>query len=280
MNVKVLLLPDGNDPDSFARSHTASDFRKYIEENQTDFIQFKTHLMLKGVTDPVKRSEAINSIVESISKIKNQITRASYKEERRAAGLRDQVVQQAAQTGQQMGGTTPEAKLREVEDLIIQIVIHHGEELITVKDSEQQDVELPVAQYIMLDMQGDGFEFHNPIYNKVLHEAVEHIGDEDFKAETYFANHPDPAVSRLAGMMTGEQEVSTASLQLKLNPEKLRQMVFKDMLSFRTHYIAQRLVEVRQQFVQNPNNMELIAEFTKLKQMNSLLAAQANFIFN
>ena len=91
------------------------------------------------------------------------------------------------------GGTTPEAKLREVEDLIIQIVIHHGEELITVKDSEQQDVELPVAQYIMLDMQGDGFEFHNPIYNKVLHEAVEHIGDEDFKAETYFANHPDPA---------------------------------------------------------------------------------------
>ena len=311
MNVKVLLLPDGNDPDSFARSHTASDFRKYIEEKQTDFIQFKTHLMLKGVTDPVKRSEAINSIVESISKIKNQITRASYitdcshrlgvseaiivnalnnfvrnglseqvKEERRAAGLRDQVVQQAAQTGQQMGGTTPEAKLREVEDLIIQIVIHHGEELITVKDSEQQDVELPVAQYIMLDMQGDGFEFHNPIYNKVLHEAVEHIGDEDFKAETYFANHPDPAVSRLAGMMTGEQEVSTASLQLKLNPEKLRQMVFKDMLSFRTHYIAQRLVEVRQQFVQNPNNMELIAEFTKLKQMNSLLAAQANFIFN
>lgn len=311
MNVKVLLLPDGNDPDSFARSHTASDFRKYIEENQTDFIQFKTHLMLKGVTDPVKRSEAINSIVESISKIKNQITRASYitdcshrlgvseaiivnalnnfvrnglseqvKEERRAAGLRDQVVRQAAQTGQQMGGTTPEAKLREVEDLIIQIVIHHGEELITVKDSEQQDVELPVAQYIMLDMQGDGFEFHNPIYNKVLHEAVEHIGDEDFKAETYFANHPDPAVSRLAGMMTGEQEVSTASLQLKLNPEKLRQMVFKDMLSFRTHYIAQRLVEVRQQFVQNPNNMELIAEFTKLKQMNSLLAAQANFIFN
>lgn len=87
-------------------------------------------------------------------------------------------------------------------------------------------------------------------------------------------------MSRLAGMMTGEQEVSTASLQLKLNPEKLRQMVFKDMLSFRTHYIAQRLVEVRQQFVQNPNNMELIAEFTKLKQMNSLLAAQANFIFN
>ncbi len=78
MNVKVLFLPDGNDPDSFARSHSAEEFRRYIQENQTDFIQFKTDILLRGVTDPVKRSQAINSIVESISKIKNQITRASY----------------------------------------------------------------------------------------------------------------------------------------------------------------------------------------------------------
>ena len=78
MNVKVLFLPDGNDPDSFASKHSAEQFRQYIADNQTDFIQFKTDIMLKGVTDPVKRSEAINSIVESISKIKNQITRASY----------------------------------------------------------------------------------------------------------------------------------------------------------------------------------------------------------
>ena len=60
MNVKVLFLPDGNDPDSFARNHTAEQFRQYIADNQTDFIQFKTDIMLKGVTDPVKRSEAIN----------------------------------------------------------------------------------------------------------------------------------------------------------------------------------------------------------------------------
>lgn len=73
MNVKVLFLPDGNDPDSFARSHSAEEFRRYIQENQTDFIQFKTDILLRGVTDPVKRSQAINSIVESISKIKNQI---------------------------------------------------------------------------------------------------------------------------------------------------------------------------------------------------------------
>ncbi len=70
--------------------------------------------------------------------------------------------------------------------------------------------------------------------------------------KTDFANHPNPEVSRIASLPTGEQEVSTASLQLQLNAEKLRQFVFKDLLSFRTHYLAQRLIEVQQEFARNP----------------------------
>lgn len=78
MNIKVLLLPDQEDPDSFARKHTAANFKQYIEEHQTDFMQFKTDVMLKGVSDPIKRSEAISSIVKSISVIKDPIIRATY----------------------------------------------------------------------------------------------------------------------------------------------------------------------------------------------------------
>lgn len=78
MNIKVLLLPNQEDPDSFARKHTAADFKQYIEEHQTDFMQFKTDVMLKGVSDPIKRSEAISSIVKSISVIKDPIIRATY----------------------------------------------------------------------------------------------------------------------------------------------------------------------------------------------------------
>ena len=78
MNLKVLLLPDGDDPDSFARKHTVADFRKYIEEHQTDFMEFKTDLMLKNERDPLKRSEAINSIIKSISLVNDQILRDTY----------------------------------------------------------------------------------------------------------------------------------------------------------------------------------------------------------
>ena len=78
MNVKVLLLPDQDDPDSFARKHTAEDFRKYIEAHQADFIEFKTNVTLKGVNDPIKRSSAISDIVKSISVIPDPIVRATY----------------------------------------------------------------------------------------------------------------------------------------------------------------------------------------------------------
>ena len=312
MNVKVLFLPDGNDPDSFARSHSAEEFRRYIQENQTDFIQFKTDILLRGVTDPVKRSQAINSIVESISKIKNQITRASYitdcshrlgvneaiivnalnnfvrngmseqvKAERRAVGLKDSTVAAAQQAQSVMRAVTPLDKLLEVEGLLVQLIIHHGDQLITVQDVDGNDVEVAVAQYISLDLGGDGFKFHNDLYNQIMQEAVEHLEKEDdFVAETYFANHPNPEISRLAGLPTGDQEVSTASLQMKMSADKLRQFVFKDILSFRTHYIAQRIIEVQQEFARNPTNRELLQEFMKLKQMNTLLASQANNIFN
>ena len=312
MNVKVLFLPDGNDPDSFARNHTAADFRKYIEDHQVDFIQFKTDLMLRGVTDPVKRSQAINSIVESISKIKNQITRASYitdcahrlgvneaiivnalnnfvrngmseqvKAERRAAGLRDPKATSPQQGMQQaLQGTTPLDKLLEVETLLVQVVIHHGDKTIVVQDVDGNNVELPVAQYISLDLAGDDFKFHNELYNQILQEAVEHVEEDGFVAENYFANHPNPEISRIAGLPTGDQEVSTVSLQLKMSQEKLRQLVLKDLLSFRTHYIAQRIIEVQQEFARNPTNRELLEEFMKLKKMNTLLASQTNSVFN
>ena len=312
MNVKVLLLPDGNDPDSFARNHTAEGFRKYIEDHQVDFIQFKTDISLRGVTDPVKRSQAINSIVESISKIKNQITRAAYitdcahrlgvneaiivnalnnfvrngmseqvKAERRAAGLREPVAG-TPQPGlqQAMRGTSPLDKLLEVEDLLVKLIIHYGDKIITVKDVDENEVQLPVAQYISLDMGGDGFKFHKDLYNQILQEALEHLDEEGFVAETYFTTHSNPEISRIAGMPLGEQEIATASLQLKLSPEKLRQYVFKDLLSFRTHYIAQRIIEVQQEFAKNPTNRELLQEFVKLKQMNALVASQTNSVFN
>lgn len=79
MHVKILLLPDGDDPDSFARKHTAEDFRAYIDAHQTDFIIFKTNLLMEEAgRDPIKRAQLISDIVKSIAVIPEEITRAVY----------------------------------------------------------------------------------------------------------------------------------------------------------------------------------------------------------
>lgn len=79
MNVKVCLLPDGDDPDSFAQKHSGEDFRTFIEQNQKDFIQFKTDLLLEEAgKDPIKKAELITNIVKSISVIPEDIVRDVY----------------------------------------------------------------------------------------------------------------------------------------------------------------------------------------------------------
>ena len=79
LNIKVLLLPDGDDPDSFARKHRAEEFQSYIDQHQVDFIKFKTNLLLKGAEgDPIKRAELITDVVHSISVIPNEVVRQMY----------------------------------------------------------------------------------------------------------------------------------------------------------------------------------------------------------
>ena len=99
MNVKVLLLPDGHDPDSFAREHTPEDFRKYVGEHATDIIRFKAQVLLKDIgTDPQKRVEAINSVVQSLAHIPDKVKRNVYVQEcSRLLGVSEEVIEGAVE---------------------------------------------------------------------------------------------------------------------------------------------------------------------------------------
>lgn len=94
LNIKVMLLPDGDDPDSFAQSHTSSEVEEYLSANEQDFISFKTRILLDGLeNDPVARSKAIQNIVRSISMIPDQITRTVYIGEcSRSMGISEKVL--------------------------------------------------------------------------------------------------------------------------------------------------------------------------------------------
>jgi DNA primase len=301
MNVKVMLLPDGDDPDSFARKHTAADFRKYIEDNRTDFIVFKINQLLRGVTDPTKRSEAINSIVRSISVIKDQILRATYiRECANSTGVAEQTLiatmnrfiyndreqerkdmereQNAAPQPSPLSRATPSQQAQKLEDMLIQMVIRHGDEIImrNVEDAEGNLISLNVAQYISYDLSLDDLSFANPLYNRILAEAVEHSVDEGFKAEEYFTRHPDIEVSTVAVAMSVEEFKLSESLQLRNSETILRNRVLHLVLDFRMDYVENKLRELRAQLSQAAGNVEqmmnTMGEIKKMQDIRNLLA--------
>lgn len=301
MNVKVMLLPDGDDPDSFARKHTAADFRKYIEDNRTDFIVFKINQLLRGVTDPTKRSEAINSIVRSISVIKDQILRATYiRECANSTGVAEQTLiatmnrfiyndreqerkdmereQNAAPQPSPLSRATPSQQAQKLEDMLIQMVIRHGDEIIMrdVEDAEGNLISLNVAQYISYDLSLDDLSFTNPLYNRILAEAVEHSVDEGFKAEEYFTRHPDIEVSTVAVAMSVEEFKLSESLQLRNSETILRNRVLHLVLDFRMDYVENKLRELRAQLSQVAGNVEqmmnTMGEIKKMQDIRNLLA--------
>ena len=323
MNIKVLLLPDGDDPDSFARKHTAQEFKDYIEAHQTDFITFKTQLTVENVSDPVKRSEAIGGIVKSISVIPDQILRSTYlselsqrmgikeqtllnsmngyirkdieeKEKERERGRAVDGVSQSLSQEQgnvdslQTNSTSQEfiglhsvdEQTHEVERLLVRSIIRDGEKVIfeNVETEDGGTTSLTVAQYIGYDLGQDGLRFHDERYNRILDEAMAHSGDPDFKAETYFMQHPDVDLSSLAARLAIDRHQLGKGFQPKEQKGTLRQHVLHLVLDLRLDIIEKRLKDIQLQLRNVGSDMEraksLLEEYRDTQQLRDALAKQ------
>ena len=311
MNIKVLVLPDGDDPDSFSKKHTADEFKTYIEQHQTDFIQFKTDLLLKGVTDPQKRSEAVSSILKSVSVIPDKLKRDTYlsecshrfnvneqalvttvntyiqrdKEEKQKERERGEAGTADSQERQEelivpIGLHTAQEQTTEVERLLIQNIIRHGDEIIYegVETDDGQTINLNVAQYVDYDLGADGLQFSNPLFNRILQEAVEHSGDAGFKADLYFMQHPDPQVSQLAASLGIDRHQLSRSFQVNSNSNLLRQRIEHLILDFRMDIVSQHLKELQRKMKEVGSDMtqvkELMEDYKQTQELRNALARQ------
>ena len=311
MNLKVLLLPDGDDPDSFARKHTADELRQYIDTNETDFIQLKTELLLKNETDTVKRTAAINSIIKSISLVTNHILRDTYvqtcvqrigvaestlintmnnfireaKESKAAEARRtEEAPPMVTGTATQPSIGQPVSAQEKVERLLAQMIIRKGARRVfrQVETEDGGTVDLTVAQYIYYDLQADSLQFSNPLYRRILDEAVAHADDSDFNSESYFIHHEDIEIGRVAAdlcvdrlqlMRNDEPDPQDAYIddreRQKEEEEQLRNQTLHLVLDFRMDYVERRLKALSTEIAaatSEPARMnELIKEYTQLQ---------------
>ncbi len=314
MNVMVLLLPDGDDPDSFSRKHSAQELKEYIEQNQTDFIAFKARLTVENVTDPVKRSEAIGGIIRSISVIPEQenLLRTFYisqlaqrfnineqtlintmngmirqakdekEKERERARNGETATTEPAGPAPALDSSllAPASASDEVERLLIQSVVRDGEKVIfkDVGTEDGQVINLTVAQYVNYDLGSDNLTFHDPRYNQILAEAVAHSGEEGFTAESYFMQHPDGGISALAVDLAIDRHQLGKGFQLKEREGGLKQHVLHLVLDFRLHIIEQQMKDIQKQLKLAGSDMEqvkpLMEEFRRIQKLRNAVARQ------
>ena len=233
-NVKVVLLPDGEDPDSYAQHHDSTEFIRYIEEHQTDFIRFKSSLLNKDAgDDPFKRAELIKDITATISIIPDMITRQVYikdcaerlhmsekvlttevinlrkkireeqiKEEQKTPIPKQPVSPQDGRAAERSG--SPKVSQRSGLDAnyynLMQLIVRYGERPIEVEGAVYT-----IGEVIIYSLEEDEIKAPQPVYQTIIDEFKRHYKDTGFKAETFYKFHPDAAVSALAIDMIAEK---------------------------------------------------------------------------
>lgn len=240
MNIKVILLPAGEDPDSFAKKQNAESLTKYIKENEVDFIRFKTKLLLdEAGNDPIKRAALISDIVNSISIIPDNIIRSVYiKDCSKLLDIDERILveevtkkrlaylEKSSQTKVNPEVSAANNDLSQIpisksnkvvvkkssvdkfELAILYYVVRYGMEILLEGSEENSitgDMPTTVIDWVKFDLQRDGFWFTNPLYTTILEDAIKHSVDETFNPTRYFLAHTDSDVSRLAAEIVSDR---------------------------------------------------------------------------
>jgi DNA primase len=242
LNVKVLLFPDGEDPDSFSRKNPAAAVTRFIGENKTDFISFKTKLLLEDTrNDPVKKAEIIRSIVESISLIPDNITRALYTREcsrmmqmdegmligevnkiirRKKEGPSD-TPQQDVQTPEDLPAPKPEEDLKsfwengiEVQEWeLLRLMLNYGETEMHIPllddDGNHTVWNTVAANYIHNMINLSGLQFSGEEHQLIYREYCRWLEEQQIPESRVFTSHEHPGVAeKSVNMMMNQHSLS------------------------------------------------------------------------
>lgn len=255
MKIKVVLLPDGEDPDSFARKQNAESLTKYVQEHEVDFIRFKTQLLLDDAgNDPIKRANLISDIVSSIAVIPDNIIRSVYIKDcsillnideriliqevnkKRLADLEKapqpkidpelsainvDLSQPEAHRGKPVVKKT---NIDKFELAILYFIVRYGMEIL-IEGGENNpatgDMPTTVIDWVKFDLQRDGFWFTNPLYKTILEDAIEHSANEYFNPSRYFLAHTDAHISKIAAELVSDR-YQLSKLHMKQFGENLK----------------------------------------------------------
>lgn len=300
LNVRVVLLPEPEDPDSFSKKVGAAELQTFLKENERDFITFKTSLLLgEAKNDPVKRANLISDVVRSIAVIPDAVMRSEYlrecssllkTDERVLYSQVNRIRRDRAQQkfpnmpplpGEKSSVTAyPQVVLKDENEIhereIARLLILYGNlELFTYRDEDSgEDYATTVAEYVIHDITQDELELVHPVYRQIFEECHDMLLRQMPITEKYFIQHPDETISHtVADILSAQPHLSKIyernDIYVETEEMKLKKIVPDTLITFKGNKIKNALREAEEQLVKAAeSNLEEEIDLLSRKIMN------------
>jgi len=302
MNVKIVLFPDGEDPDSYVRKHRTSEIEEFVTTQAKDFIDFKTNLLLdETVGDPSKKAELIKEIVQTISHIPDGINRSVYIKECSTImevpeqtlmnelnkRLRQRFKKQSESRDVQIAEAETKQSLEQQieidpfdlssnEKQLMRLLIQYSQSIITVDDPEKDEgIETRVDDFILSELKNDQISFSNSSYNEIFSEFIGARENESDLNEAYFTNHARTKIaSEVIDLLATPYHLSDNwkknKIYVKQEEDQLSFLVVTTLLSLKGKHVDKQLRELLElmKTATNEEITDLITQYNILKEIS------------
>jgi len=308
MNVRVVLFPKGEDPDSYAKSHTTEELKEYITTHAEDFIRFKTSVLIESVgNDPIKRADLIKDIVASIAVIPDQIKRSVYTKE--CSSLLDiseqalinetnKILRQSFSKKTNQPEKIPneaffpteketdisDGDIAHWEKEVMRLLVNYGDKQIDLETINEQKEKITqqinIAQYIVVSVKNDEIQFNNSVHQEIFDYYAAQLGIGKTLSHTDFTQHENNKISQFAiDIFSSQYELSPNWMGHGVYPVTEEQLLSKGVINtvyaFKLSKLTQSILENQEQLkaeTDTDKSLELMKELINLQKVKQQLA--------
>ena len=297
MNIRILLFPEGHDPDSFARENSMEFVKNFIKENSKDFIDFKAEILLKEAeNDPIKKAEAIRDIVKSVAHVDNGLKQEIYlKQIATQFGLTERNLFDELQVQKQIlkgqSQSQPKSKLEIVpkteekpfvdsdktagllvlEEKLVELMLKYGDRILTRRDSENNSYQTTVIEEIIHHFQEDDCEILTETNRKIIDEVRQGLELNEIRSGNFFFGLMDEDISgKIADALVENYETSDwkkFNIYFPIEEEVLGKVVRDVILRHKREYVMKLIEDLNKKLDEMEEKTEIYEQIVRLNQL-------------
>lgn len=295
MNIRVLLFPEGHDPDSFSRSHSMEYVKNFIRDNSKDFIDFKAEILLKDAeNDPIKKAEAVRDIVKSVAHVSNGLKQEVYlKQVVSQFGLTERNLFDELQNQKQVlsGQNQPKPKIKIIqsipqevwdkkinpllvlEEKLVEYLLKYGNRVLERKDEQNGVYETTVAEEIIQHLSEDDYVIQSVINQKIIDEIKKGLKQNEIRSGNFFFGLLDENISgKVADALVENHEISNwrqYNIFITKEEDLLEKIVQDIIIRHKREYIMKMMRELKNNLDTANDKIEIYQKIIKLNELKN-----------